>query len=200
MLAEADAFVSMGLDRRRALWEVTALKDNPIGVFAGQASESAQEGAISLPAMALPEQVVADYAATSLSLKAHPVQFIRPTLDQLEVLPIDALKKGRDGDRVKVAGRVRVRQHPGTAKGVLFVTIEDETGDANLVVFPDVQAAYRKPILQSTLLMVEGRLQVEGEVIHVLVRHCHNLSSLFRKLEGATVQQGDLFANARNFR
>jgi len=87
---------------------------------------------------------------------------------------------------------VRVRQHPGTAKGVLFITIEDETGDANLVVFPNIFEKYRKPILQSTLLMVEGKLQVEGEVIHVLVKACHNLSSLF--------QQASLFGNARNFR
>jgi error-prone DNA polymerase len=124
-------------------------------------------------------------------------------------LPIDRLVAGKDGDIVKVAGRVRVRQHPGTAKGVLFITIEDETGDANLVVFPNIFAAYRKPILQSTLLMVEGKLQVEGEVIHVLVKHCYNLSSLFKGLEadGEAVKtvveegkQGQLFANARNFR
>lgn len=208
-LANADAFSSLGLDRRRALWEVSALKDHPIGVFAGQPSESAQEGEIALPAMPLPEQVGADYAATSLSLKAHPVSFIRPTFDQLGIWPVSRLKEGKDGDTVKVAGRVRVRQHPGTAKGVLFITIEDETGDANLVVFPNVFEAYRKPILQSTLLMVEGKLQVEGEVIHVLVRACYNLSSLFRKLEETveepkTVveerQQGSLFGNSRNFR
>ncbi|WP_325591875.1 error-prone DNA polymerase [Puia sp.] len=191
-LANADAFGSLGLDRRRALWEVSALKDHPIGVFAGQPSESEQEGNIPLPTMPLPEQVTADYAATALSLKAHPVSFFRSTLDHLGIRPIDRLRAGRDGQAVKVAGRVRVRQHPGTAKGVLFITIEDETGDANLVVFPKVFEAYRKPILQSTLLMVEGRLQVEGEVIHVLVKACHNLSSLF--------QQASLFGNARNFR
>jgi len=191
-LANADAFGSLGLDRRRALWEVSALKDHPIGVFAGQPSESEQEGNIPLPTMPLPEQVTADYAATSLSLKAHPVSFFRSTLDHLGIWPIERLRAGRDGEAVKVAGRVRVRQHPGTAKGVLFITIEDETGDANLVVFPNVFEAYRKPILQSTLLMVEGKLQVEGEVIHVLVKTCHNLSSLF--------QQASLFGNARNFR
>ena len=229
-LAGADAFRSLGLDRRRALWEVSALKDSPVGVFAGQPSESVAEGTIGLPAMGLPEQVTADFAATALSLKAHPVSFLRSTFDQLRILPIRALRDGRDGDVVKVAGRVRVRQHPGTAKGVLFITIEDETGDANLVVFPNVFTAYRKPILQSTLLMVEGKLQVEGEVIHVLVKHCHNLSALFGrlKMEGAvsasdaagdggagtsgitgeevarTVMTGDrqgkLFGNARNFK
>jgi error-prone DNA polymerase len=142
-------------------------------------------------------------------LKAHPVSFIRPTFDQLGIWPVARLREGKDGDSVKVAGRVRVRQHPETAKGVLFITIEDETGDANLVVFSNVFEAYRKPILQSTLLMVEGKLQVEGEVIHVLVKACYNLSSLFRKMEeGAeeprTVveegQQGKLFGGARNFR
>jgi len=191
-LANADAFGSLGLDRRQALWEVSALKDHPIGVFAGQPSESVQEGEIALPVMPLPEQVTADYASTSLSLKAHPVSFFRATLDQLGVWPVERLRTGRDGEAVKVAGRVRVRQHPGTAKGVLFITIEDETGDANLVVFPNVFEVYRKPILQSTLLMVEGKLQVEGEVVHVLVKACYNLSSLF--------QQASLFGNARNFR
>ncbi|HEY4109501.1 OB-fold nucleic acid binding domain-containing protein, partial [Puia sp.] len=208
LLANADAFGSLGLDRRRALWEVSALKDHPIGVFAGQPSESVSEGEIALPVMPLPEQVTADYAATALSLKAHPVSFIRPTFDQLGIWPVSRLSSGKDGDVVKVAGRVRVRQHPGTAKGVLFITIEDETGDANLVVFPNVFEAYRKPILQATLLMVSGKLQIEGEVIHVLVQHCHNLSALFRRLDGEeeakTVveegQQGKLFANARNFR
>ena len=200
LLANADAFGSLSLDRRRALWEVSALKDNPVGVFAGQSSESVFEGEIALPAMPLPEQVTADYAATSLSLKAHPVSFIRPTFDQLGIWPISRLREGRDGEIVKVAGRVRVRQHPGTAKGVLFITIEDETGDANLVVFPNVFTAYRKPILQSTLLMVEGKLQVEGEVIHVLVRACYNLSSLFRRLEGEGSGDEGLFAGARNFR
>jgi len=191
-LAGADAFAGLGLDRRRALWEVSALKDNPIGVFAGQASESVHEGVIPLPVMPLPEQVTADYETTSLSLKAHPVSFIRPTFDQLGIWPILRLREGKDGDSVKVAGRVRVRQHPETAKGVLFITIEDETGDANLVVFPNVFEQYRKPILQSTLLMVEGKLQVEGEVIHVLVKACYNLSSLFRKER--------LYGGARNFR
>jgi len=209
LLANADAFGSLGLDRRQAFWEVSALKDHPIGVFSGQPSESMLEGEITLPAMPLPEQVTADYAAMSLSLKAHSVSFIRPTFDQLGIWPIQRLATGKDGDVVKVAGRVRVRQHPGTAKGVLFITIEDETGDANLVVFPNVFEAYRKPILQSTLLMVEGKLQVEGEVIHVLVKACYNLSSLFRPPDGEddearTVieegQQGKLFANARNFR
>jgi error-prone DNA polymerase len=208
-LANADAFGSLGLDRRKALWEVSALKDHPTGVFKGQPSESVLEGDIALPAMPLTEQVTADYAATSLSLKAHPVSFLRATFDRLGIWPVERLRTGRDGERVKVAGRVRVRQHPGTAKGVLFITVEDETGDANLVVFPNVFEAYRKPILQSTLLMVEGQLQVEGEVIHVLVKACYNLSSMFRQLdseaeEPKTVvdegQQGKLFANARNFR
>jgi error-prone DNA polymerase len=208
-LAGADAFGGMGLDRRRALWEVSALKDHPTGVFAGQPSESVHEGTIPLPAMPLPEQVTADFAATSLSLKAHPVSFIRPTFDQLGIWPVVRLREGKDGDSVKVAGRVRVRQHPETAKGVLFITIEDETGDANLVVFSNVFERYRKPILQSTLLMVEGKLQVEGEVIHVLVKACYNLSSLFRKLTEETEEprtvveegaQGRLFGGARNFR
>eukprot|EP01035_Chromulina_nebulosa_P056793 gene56793-77838_t len=162
-LADADAFRSMELDRRQALWEVTALYDRPIGLFAGQSSESANESEVRLPKMSASEHVVQDYAATSLSLKAHPVSFVREKLKMLHILSARELGSVVNGMPVKVAGLVLVRQRPGTAKGVCFITIEDETGVANLVVFQNLFDQYRKEILQSKLLMVDGTLQKEGE-------------------------------------
>ncbi len=133
-LADADAFGSIGLDRRQALWEVS-IKDRPVALFSGQPSEDAIEKKASLPTMTISEHVVHDYASTSLSLKAHPVSFVREKLQQLHITSTNDLTSLRDGDLVKVAGLVLVRQRPGTAGGICFMTIEDETGVANLVIF-----------------------------------------------------------------
>jgi error-prone DNA polymerase len=181
-LADADAFRSIGLDRRQALWEVSALSDRPIGLFEGQPSESALEAEADLPKMTASEHVVQDYASTSLSLKAHPVSFVREKLKSLNVLSTNGLELIGNTRMVKVAGLVLVRQRPGTAGGVCFITIEDETGYANLVVFESLFEKYRKEILRSRLLMVEGKLQREGDVTHVIVQKCHDLSVLLRKL------------------
>ncbi len=178
-LADADAFRSLGLDRRQALWEVSALADRPIALFEGQAVPETQ---VSLPLMTQGEHVVQDYAATSLSLKAHPVSFAREKLKLLQVLSTRELDDIKDGTSVKVAGLVTVRQRPGTAKGVVFITVEDETGFANLVVFQKFFDQYRKEIIQSRLLMVEGQLQKEGEVIHVIVKRCFNYTKLLQGL------------------
>ncbi len=196
-LADADAFRSLGIDRRQALWEISTCNDRPIALFAGQPSESDAEQAINLPGMTDSEHVVQDYAATSLSLKAHPVSFVREKLQQLHIITTQALTTGQNGVFVKVAGLVLVRQRPGTAKGVCFITIEDETGVANLVVFPNLFEEYRKPILQSRLLMVEGQLQREGEVIHVIVQRCYNLTKLLRNLTGANNENLPLLTLSR---
>jgi error-prone DNA polymerase len=188
-LSDADAFRSLHLDRRQALWETSALGDRPIGLFEGHASESAFEPEVQLPHMTAPEHVVQDYLSTALSLKAHPVRFVREQLESLGVIPTKELKNRKDGQIVKVAGLVLVRQRPGTAKGVCFITVEDETGIANLVVFQNLFETFRKEILQSRLLMVEGKLQIEGEVIHVIARRCFDLSGLLRKL--TTTRQTD---------
>ena len=180
-LADADAFRSIGLDRRQALWEVTT-KDRPVALFNGQLSEDAKDENVTLPEMSISEHVVHDYASTSLSLKAHPVSFVRSTLQQLHILSTKDLTTAKNGQPVKVAGLVLVRQRPGTAGGICFMTIEDETGFANLVIFQNLFEEYRKPILQSRLIMVEGKLQVEGEVIHVIVSACYDLSKLLRQL------------------
>lgn len=202
-LADADAFRSLGLDRRKALWEVSALHDRPVALFAGQPSESAHETQITLPEMSIPEHVVHDYASTSLSLKAHPVSFVREKLELLHIVPTNDLGAMNDGAPVKVAGLVLVRQRPGTASGICFITIEDETGCANLVVFADLFEKFRKEILQSRLLMVEGKLQREGEVIHVIVKRCYNLTGLLRQLTAAKEESPppqEIFFKGRNFK
>ena len=181
-LADADAFRSIGIDRREALWQVSASHDQPTGIFRGQQFNMEEEKKVSLPQMMLSEHVVQDYASTSLSLKAHPVSFIREKLQRLHITPGAELSGLRDGDPIKVAGLVLVRQRPGTAKGICFITIEDETGCANLVVFPNIFQEFRKEVLQSRLLMVEGKLQIEGEVIHVIVNACYDLSKFLQKL------------------
>ncbi len=221
-LADADAFRSIGLDRRQALWEVTT-KDHLIIMFANHQAPDAIGENVSLPQLHLSEHVVQDYATTSLSLKAHPVSFVRSQLEQLRVTSTKDLGTLKNGDPVKVAGLVLVRQMPGTAKGVWFMTIEDETGCANLVIFPSIELAYRKALLNSRLFMAEGTLQIEGEVIHVIVNAGYDLSKLLRKLtvEGnedlplltlsradekvpladkRVAEQKKLFPDARNFR
>jgi error-prone DNA polymerase len=206
-LADADAFRSMGMDRRQALWEVTALADRPLGLFEGELKvESTEEQQIQLPKMALSEHVVQDYSATALSLKAHPVSFIRKELFHRQVLSAKELKRWPDGTLVRVCGLVLVKQRPGTATGVCFITIEDETGIANLVVFQKLFTKYRKEILRAKLLMVEGKLQREGEVTHIVVRHCYDLSGLLQGLvetdikKGKQVIQAELFPESRDFK
>jgi error-prone DNA polymerase len=221
-LANADAFRSIGLDRREALWEVST-KDHSQAIFANHQAPDAIGENISLPKLHLSEHVVQDYATTSLSLKAHPVSFVRSQLEQLHVTAAKDLSKLQNGQPVKVAGLVLVRQMPGTAKGVWFMTIEDETGCANLVIFPNIEQAYRKALLGSRLFMAEGTLQIEGEVIHVIVNAGYDFSKLLRKLtsEGhedlplltlsradekapledkRLAEQKKLFPDARNFR
>ena len=228
-LADADAFRSMGHDRRKALWEVSTKDHQSRALFSGLSPYPAIEETISLPEMTLSEHVVHDYATTSLSLKGHPVSFIRQQLEQLHIRSASSLDTAKNGDAVKVAGIILVRQRPGTASGICFITIEDETGTANLVVFKKLFDQYRKEIIQSRLLMVEGHLQREGEVIHVIVKRCYNFSRLLQQLtlskeEGLSLKplsrsdettspflsksktqesemvQGNIFGEGRNFR
>jgi error-prone DNA polymerase len=191
-LADADAFRSIGLDRRQALWDIAALADSPVSLFANQPSESAVEMQVTLPLMTEGEHVVQDYASTSLSLKAHPLSFIREKLRLLHVRSTKELDDVKDGELVKAAGLVLVRQRPGTAKGVCFITIEDEEGCANLVVWANLFEQYRKEILGARLLMVEGKLQREGKVVHLITKRCFDLSSLLGAKE--------IFYGGRNFK
>ncbi|MBB1643542.1 error-prone DNA polymerase [Sphingobacterium sp. UME9] len=198
-LADADAFTSLGIDRRQALWEITALGDRPIALFEGQTSESAMEGQIELPLLTKSQHVVADYARTSLSIKAHPVSFLRGKLDLLHVVPTAKLGLIKNDMPVKVCGLITVRQRPGTSKGVLFITIEDDTGFSNIVVWSNVFEKYRKEILRAKLLMVAGKIQVEGEVIHVIAQRCFDMSGLLKDLTTEGDHAADIFHKGRNF-
>ena len=208
-LADADAFRSLGLDRRQALWEIAALGDRPMALLEGLPSASVGEQ-IELPLMTASEHVVQDIAATTLSIKAHPLSFLREELNRLKVVPLSKLKTMKNGDKVRVAGMITVRQRPGTAKGVVFVTIKDETDFSNLVVWGKCFDKYRKEVIHSRLLMADGRLQVEGEVIHIVVQHCYNYNFLLEKLtakeETLTPSPGqeraptdEVFYKGRNF-
>jgi error-prone DNA polymerase len=196
-LANADAFRSISLDRRKALWEVTALSDAPAALFDAHANAAIEEPDTPLPVMSLPEHVVQDYGTTALSLKGHPVSFVREKLLQLKIASSAELRAARNGVSIKVAGLVLVRQRPGTAGGVCFITMEDETGTSNLVVFKNLFSKYRREILHSRLLMVEGKVQKEGEVIHVIVKKCHDLTYFLRDLTRERTEDLPLLTLAR---
>ena len=169
-LAAADAFRSIGLDRRQALWEVKALNGvAPLPLFAwSETREGGPEPAVALPQMPLPDHVVTDYQTHRLSLKAHPVKFLRGGLTRRRILACADLRTARNGQWVSVAGVVLVRQQPGTAKGVIFMTIEDETGIANIVVWAKTMALYRRVVMASRLIVIHGRIQRKDEIIHIV--------------------------------
>jgi len=205
-LADADAFRSIGIDRREAMWQVAALQKEQFvktlkdkaPVFEGRALTlfEDQDEKVSLPVMTDAEHVIQDYASMSLSLKAHPVSFVRDNLRALGVSTAAEHGRLHNGQFIKAAGLVLVRQRPGTASGICFITLEDETGTFNLVVWRDLFEQYRKQILGAKLLMVEGNLQIEGEVIHVIVQRCHNLNPLL----GLLSPSDEMFPSGRNFK
>jgi error-prone DNA polymerase len=178
LLAEADAFASLGVPRREALWAVKGMADE-VGVARTApllARQAVQEVQVQLPFMSAPKAVAEDYRTTGLSLRRHPVGFFRTGLARRGVIPCAALKGVSNGRSVAVGGLVLVRQRPGTAKGVVFLTLEDETGIANIVVWADAFQANRRVVMGASFLMVEGQAQVAGEVIHVVARRFTDLS------------------------
>jgi error-prone DNA polymerase len=184
-LADADAFRSIGLDRRAALWAVRRLPDDvPLPLFeVAAAREQPDEKAKALPLMPLPEQVVADYQTIRLSLKGHPMEFLRPMFTGESVVACEAVCHANDKKRLRCAGVVLVRQRPGSAKGVVFMTLEDETGIANIVVWPKVMEQFRKEVMGARLILVEGYIQSSPEqVTHLvaqrLVDRSHDLIGL----------------------
>jgi error-prone DNA polymerase len=183
-LARADGFRSMGLGRREALWAVKGLpREAPLPLFAAAGEEErGAEPPPALPEMAPGEQVVEDYRSLRLSLRAHPLSFLRAELAREGLVEAARLGTLADGRRVRVAGLVLVRQRPGSASGVIFATLEDETGVANTVIWPDVFERHRAVVLKSSLLMVEGRLQREGIVIHVVAERLVDLSARLESL------------------
>lgn len=179
-LAEADAFQALGLDRRQALWAIRGLSDSRLPLFDRLEAEPDTEPAVALAAMTAGRQVVEDYRSTGLSLRRHPVSFLRDDLTASGIVRCADLVTVRDGKRLEVAGIILVRQRPGSAKGVLFVTIEDETGHANLILWPSVFEAQRRLVLSASMIACRGRLQREQAVIHVIAEELTDLSDLLR--------------------
>lgn len=196
LLADADAFRSLGLDRRAALWAVRRLPDDiPLPLFtASMAREQPDEAARPLPAMPLPEHVVADYQTIRLSIKGHPMEFLRALFLQEGIKSCREATDLADGRYTRCAGVVLVRQRPGTAKGTVFMTIEDETGIANIVVWPKKMDQYRKEVMGARLVLIEGRVQksVEGVTHIVAERLIDRTFEMSRLSDGSLAQRAAL--------
>ncbi len=187
-LAEADAFHSIAENRRQGLWKVKGLGEAPLPLFAAADEREALfspegiEPLVALRPLSEGREVVEDYRSLQLSLRGHPVSFLRPQLDELKMVRCADLATIRDGRNVEVAGVILVRQRPGSAKGVLFVTIEDETGIANGILWPDRFETYRRQVMSSSMIAMRGRLQKEGEVIHIICDRITNHDDLLRSI------------------
>ena len=192
LLAEADAFRSLGFPRREALWAVKGLagewgaeRDAPLLL-----RQSLKEAQVELPFMSAPQHVAEDYRTTSLSLKDHPVRFFREDLAARKIVPCLVLKTARDRRRLSVGGLVLVRQRPGTAQGVVFMTLEDETGIANIVVWRDVFEANRRLVMTTGFLVVHGQVQSVEGVVHVVAERFTDLSHRLSELREETDHPG----------
>ena len=186
-IAEADGFAALGLDRRGALWAIRGLAEVPLPLFAaadaaGEPQPEAIEPAVALAAMPLGREVVEDYASVGLSLRRHPVSFLRHDLAASGMIACDELARMRDGRQVEVAGIVLMRQKPGSAKGVLFMTVEDETGIANLILWPALFAQQRRLVLSAGMVSCRGRVQREGLVLHIIAERLADCSALLRSV------------------
>ncbi|MDI3308247.1 MAG: error-prone DNA polymerase, partial [Acetobacteraceae bacterium] len=194
-LAAADAFAGLGADRRRAGWEARGvadgLRDLPLFAISSGTVEAAMadrspllpEPTVALPAQSEGEAVVDDYLATGLTLRQHPLALLRPRLDQLGCADTRRLNTARPGAWIRLPGLVLIRQRPGTAKGIVFLTVEDEHGSGNLVVYPDTAARDRAALVAGRLLLAEGRVEREAErsevpIIHLIVRRLTDRSDL----------------------
>jgi error-prone DNA polymerase len=193
-LAEADAFQSLGLNRREALWAVKGLDGgaessrlavSELPLFLKADPETLHhEQEVTLPPMRLGEHIVHDYRTLHLSLKAHPLALLRDRMKARHVTPNAELAQMKNGARVAVAGLVLVRQRPGTASGVIFATLEDEAALANLIVWPKTFERYRRTVLAAQLLLAEGTLQREGLVVHIIAEKMIDLSPELHLLSG----------------
>ncbi len=186
-LADADAFACLGLSRREALWAARALSEGGaaerLPLFEAVGGRDAErEAEALLPPMPPGEEVINDYRFLSLSLKAHPVSFIRAELDALRILPNRAMETMRSGRRVDVAGLVLIRQRPGSAKGIIFMTIEDETGVANIIVWTGVFERFRPVVLGARFVRVKGRMQSDHGVIHVVAETMEDMTPVLGRI------------------
>ncbi|MDP9127246.1 MAG: error-prone DNA polymerase, partial [Pseudomonadota bacterium] len=208
LLAEADAFGSIKLRRRDALWAVKGLANKPLPLFAAQDRvhrplPEIVEQPVLLAAMSDGNEVVEDYRHIGLTLRQHPLFFLREELTRQKTVTAAALKSLPNGSFVTVAGLVLVRQKPGTAKGVLFMTIEDETAAANIIVWPDLFERERRVLLSAPMIGCAGQLQREGEVIHLVARRFIDYSVLLGQIGGKGLAGRPLYNElefgARNF-
>jgi error-prone DNA polymerase len=184
-LASADCFNSLGLTRRQALWDARSLvaaPDLPLFAAAAERDEGAERSVTRLPKMPLSEEVVADYQTQRLSLKAHPLAFLRASLGDRGFVRASDLRERRYRSMVHVAGVVLIRQRPGSAKGVCFITLEDETGVINLVIWPDTMEKQRKVIMGARLIEARGRVEYDDEVIHVIAQHLTDATAALHAL------------------
>jgi len=187
-LADADAYGSIRVSRRDALWAIRGLSDEPLPLFAAADERDSQirpegyEPPVELTLMTEGREVVEDYRSKGLTLRQHPMSFLREELRGRRIHRCSAIHLARDGRRLTVAGMVLVRQKPGSAKGVMFMTIEDETDVANLVIWPSLFEKQRRLILSSAMIGCRGRLQREGGVTHIIAEHLLDLSHLLRSV------------------
>jgi error-prone DNA polymerase len=193
-LAEADAFGSLSLTRREALWQTLPLKDNDLPLFEEEANLIPETRTLNpepippclrasvpsclLPPMPLPQEVLTDYATIGLSLKKHPVALIRDQLNAMRIATAAQLQQAPAGRWIKVAGLVLIRQRPGTANGIVFETLEDETGVANLILRPDIFDRHPAAARHAWLLQADGYVERQGQVVHVMAKRLHDLSHL----------------------
>ncbi len=197
-LASADCFNSLSLTRRQALWDARSLIPAPdLPLFAAMVArdEGAERTATRLPVMPLSEEVVADYQTQRLSLKAHPLAFLRASLGERGFIRASELRSRKFRSAVQVAGVVLIRQRPGSARGVCFITLEDETGVVNLVIWPDLMEKQRKVIMGARLMEVKGRVEYDDEVTHVIATHLTDATAALHALSDdllpATLDRAD---------
>ena len=199
-LARADAFISVGLDRRLALWVVKGLDNVPLPLFRSL-ERALPEPNVMLPKMPLGEEVADDYRTLAFSLKAHPLSLLRKELIERNYQANEYLAQLPYGRRVRIAGLVTGRQRPASAKGVMFMTLEDETGTANVIVWPKVFDNFRRPVLRATLVGIIGEVQKEGQIIHVVSYKIEDLTPLLATLEGSSTlnKMASMATRSRNF-
>jgi error-prone DNA polymerase len=189
-IAKADGYGSLGLSRRQSAWAIKALRDEALPLFAAADDRAAQlrpeiiEPIVSLPAMTMGREVVEDYKSKGLSLRAHPVAFLRESLAQRGFAPCSALRDAPNGPRISIAGLILVRQMPGSAKGVMFMTLEDESANANVIVWPSVFENNRRTILSASMLGCRGKVQHASGVIHLIVESVSDLTADLKRVSG----------------
>jgi error-prone DNA polymerase len=183
-IAEADGFASLGIDRRQALWRVKALGNASLPLFAAaDAREEEREPFVALKGMSGGREVFEDYRSLRLSLRAHPLHFLRPQLDAMKMIRCGDLARTKDGRRIEIAGIVLIRQRPGKGN-VTFLTIEDETGIANVIVWQRLFEDFRRVVMSASMLKVRGLVQREGEVIHVIAERLEDQSAMLQSVCG----------------